>query len=184
MSAAFVAMALLAVVNPFRVRLAVPEDGGGRARMAELAGGALLLLGVAAVVVAASVPLLDWLDISPETWRIAAGLVVVLAGAWVIVFPQRTAEPELPGRWAALVPVLFPYLLTPEVLVAVWSLGADEPAALVLSGLAASLGVAVVLGLTPKEGAPAAMLRGAARLLAALAVVVGIALIISGIREV
>ena len=83
----------LGTTNAGRVALALGE---GRARrralpMAVAAGAALVL-----VLILVADPLLDALDISPVSFRIAAGIVLVAAGAYTLVRPRPS------GRfWAA-----------------------------------------------------------------------------------
>ena len=183
MSFAFYAFAFFAVANPFRWRLSLPERDG-RVRGQPLALGVALLVGVAAPISAAAGSVLDWLDISPETWRIAAGVVVVGAGLWVLAFPRRRDEPELAGMGAGVVPVFFPVLLAPELYVLLKSTGADETVGFTLASLAIPIGALAVLTLQRRTPVSESVMTAMSRILAALAVVVGLALIISGIRDV
>ena len=78
MSFGFLLAGFLATTNAGRVALAVvarregPRPAAARDLAVALAAGAVLI--VVAVLVAD--PLLDWLDISPESWRIAAAIVL------------------------------------------------------------------------------------------------------------
>jgi small neutral amino acid transporter SnatA (MarC family) len=180
-SFAFYAFALFVVANPFRWRLSVPERAG-LVRPRPLLLGLVLLTAVAAAMGVWAESILEWLQVSPESWRIAAGVVVIGAGLWVLAFPQRTVEPELRGMWAGVVPTFFPVLLAPELFVVLASTGADEGVAVTLWALV--LPVATVLALATGERTPTTVITGLSRLTAALAVVVGVALIISGIRDV
>ncbi len=184
MNLALLIVAYLAAVNPFRARLAAPETPGGRVRpdVLAIAIGALYVLAALGIAVAGRA--LDGLDVSPETFRIAAGFVLAVAGAWVTVFPERHEEPVLPGRAAALVPLLFPVLISPELFALVWSTGADEGAAEVLAALAVALAGLFALGALRKSPAAATVLRGASRLAGVVLVGVALVLVISGIREV
>ena len=184
MSGALLVITFLAAVNPARVRLGVPETGSARARPAVLGGGTLLGLGVVWALAAVSGPLLDWLEVTPETFRIAAGITAVLAAAVVLVSPRPADEPELPGWRAALWPVAFPRLAAPQVLVLAISTGAQEGVAATLGAAAVSLGVLGVFGLVPRRGVTDRALLWLGRVLAALLVVAAIGLIIEGIREV
>lgn len=184
MSGALLVIAYLAAVNPPRARLGLPETGADRARPFVLGGGLLLGFGVVWGLAAVSGPLLDWLEVTPETFRIAAGITAVLAAAVVLVRPRPADEPELPGRLAALWPVAFPRLAAPQVLVLAISTGAQEGVAATLAAAAVSLGVLGVLGLVPRRGVADRALLWLGRVLAALLVVVAIWLIIEGIREV
>ena len=96
MSFAFYAFAMLVVANPFRWRLSLPEDDG-RVRPRPLVVGVALLAVVAVAFGLWAGDALDWLDISPESWRIAAGIIAIGAGLWVMARPQRREEPSLSG---------------------------------------------------------------------------------------
>lgn len=183
MNFAFYAFAFFVVANPFRWWLSLP-DQDGRTRYQALAVGVTVLAVVAAVIAAVAGLMLDWLDISPETWRIAAGIVVIGAGLWVMVFPQRRSEAALPGYWAGVVPIFFPVLLAPELYVLLKSTGVDAGSGVTLGALAHPVAAVLALGIVPRTPTSAAILTGLSRLLGALAVVIGIALIISGIRDV
>jgi len=183
MSFAFYAFAFLAVANPFRWRLSLPEDDGLPRPQATAVGLGLLITAAIAVAAVAD-GLLEWLDISPETWRLAAGVVIIGAGLWVLVFPQRRQEPELGGLGAGVVPTFFPILLSPEVFVLIMSTGADETLGFTLWALAVPVAGLVLLSLVHRQPPSETVMTGVSRLFGALAVVVGIALIISGIRDV
>lgn len=181
MSALFVVVAMAVAVNPFRGRLTLDGDADSRWRDS-LIGAGLTLAAVLSLALVAD-PLLDWLDVSPETWRMAAGVVAIVAGSWAVVFPERRDD-DVDWRWTGIVPLFFPYLFTPEVAAVGMSLGADEPAGWVLGGTAVGGAVLVALARLPASATQRAVLSGLSRLSGALLVVVGFALIVSGIREV
>lgn len=181
MSIWLVYAAYIAAVNPARLRPALPEHGD-RARWGPLLGGAAVTLGAGALLIAFSADLLDALDITPETWRIAAGMVATLVGFRVLVFPDRPEEPRLTGLRAALVPVAFPLLITPEIVALVSIFGATEPATRSFGGLAVAVALGVAAGAIARRR-PSLWLAGA-RLLAAVLILAGIALIVEGIRDV
>ena len=95
MNGLLLGLAYLAVFNPPRSRLAIPETAAGRARAGVLAAGSLLALGGLWAVAAGSGPLLDALEITPETFRLAAGIIVGIAGLRTMVVARPAAEPEL-----------------------------------------------------------------------------------------
>jgi len=107
------------------------------------------------------------MSISPESFRIAAGLVLVAAGLRTIVWPAPLSP------FAAV-------LVTPELTVLSVSLGADEPNATVL---AAALPAFVVLALAHRARRRDTS-AVAAQFLAALQLVVAVALVVAGIRDV
>jgi small neutral amino acid transporter SnatA (MarC family) len=174
---------MLATVNPARVPLGLP-DAPTRTRLSLLAAAsvAALLLGTAGL--AAADPLLDALDVSPESLRIAAGIVLVAGGLRSLVAPRPTSDPGLPGRLAAIVPVLFPLLLTPELALVVLSAGADERNAAALAGLAVAVVLAVAAALIRRAPVIDGIFVAAARLLGAILVLAGVAYVVDGIRDV
>jgi hypothetical protein len=161
----FLVATFLATTNAGRVALAAQATRPGRRdwALAVLAAAALV---VVAVLVAD--PLLDALSISPPSFRLAAGIVLLAAGLKTLVWPAPA-----PGPFVAV-------LVTPELAVAAISFGADEPAGKVLA--AAALGLLPVL-LAARARRPEAS-AVAARLLAALQIVAGVALGVNGIRDV
>lgn len=183
MSFAFYALAYLAVANPFRWRLSVPEEDG-LPQPQIVAIGLGLLIATAVVIAVAAESVLDWLDVSPETWRIAAGLVVIAAGLWVMAFPQRRIDAAPEGMMAGVVPTFFPVLLAPELYVLVKSTGADETVGFTLWALAIPVAAFILLATRRRTTTSEAVIVGLSRLLGAVAVVAGVALIISGIRDV
>jgi small neutral amino acid transporter SnatA (MarC family) len=178
MSFAFLLFALVAAVNPCRVRLVLPE------RPTVVALGALLALGSAAAVAAVGDALLDALDISPETFRLAAALVLALEGARALVLARPSAEPELTGLGAALVPVAFPLLLTPGVVVLAVAAGGDDIAAEAVGALALAFGLVLPATLLPRGERADALLAAGGSLLGAAEVAAGIALAVDSLREV
>jgi hypothetical protein len=129
-----------------------------------LAAGAAL---VAAAVVFAD-DLLDGLSISPESFRIAAGIVLALTAVRTLVWPDAAA-----GPFAAV-------LITPELACLALSFGADEPTGRVFGAAAITVPV-LATAATVRVRVPPAVV---AQLLAALQVVVAVGLAISGIRDV
>ena len=164
MSFAFLVAGFLATTNAGRVALAGRRDSRAPRSMA-----LALLLGFGLVALAAVTAdeLLDALDISPESFRIAAGVVLAAMGLRTILWPDPA-----PGPFAAV-------LVTPELTCLAISFGADEPVLKVLGAAAvAMLFVAAVarrLGLTSPVPA---------QFLAALQLVISVALVVSGVRDV
>ncbi len=181
MSIWFVYATYLAAVNPARLRPALPQRKG-RIRWAATLSGATATLVAGFFLVAVSTDLLDALDITPETWRIAAGSIATLVGLRVLAAPLRAEEPQLHGRWAALVPVAFPLLITPELVALVSLFGATEPATRSIGGLIAAIALGAATGAVAHRR-PSLWLAGA-RLFAALLILGGLAMIVEGIRDV
>jgi hypothetical protein len=161
----FMVAGFFATTNAGRVALArEAAHPSTRARLLALG------LGCAAVVLAAALAgdALAALDISPESFRIAAGLVLAAAGVVVLVRPRASGAP-----FAAV-------LLTPELVCAALSFGADGPTGRVLAAAAPALVVVAIAALADRPH-PGPL---PARFLAALQIVVAVALAVSGAREV
>ena len=175
-------VAALTTVDAPRVRGVV--RAGPDARAVAALGAAVTLAGATVVAVAAE-PLLDVLSISPATWRIATGLLLVATGLLAVGGPGPGPEPGLAGRRAALVPVAFPTLATP-------GLGALVIAGSVDLGVAAAV-LGTALGLVPlpllvptgpEEPVRRRVLDGVGRLLAGGLVLVGFALLFDGVFDI
>ena len=80
-----------AVVNPARVRLLLGSRQAGIRSKAAF-GGSLAAIGLAAALAALGSPLIDALDVAPETFRIATAMVITLTGLVVIAAPVGTPE--------------------------------------------------------------------------------------------
>jgi hypothetical protein len=164
MSFGFLVAGFLATTNAGRVALAaragVPSR---RERIAAPLAGAALILGATL----AADGLLDALSISPESFRIAAGIVLIAAGGRTLVWPSPAAP------FAAV-------LVTPELTMLSLTFGADEPTG---KALAAALPAFLVLALAyrARRRDTSAL---AAQFLAALELVVAVALVVAGIRDV
>jgi len=176
------AAVLLLALNPARAAFAVPRADG--APQTAAVGGAIGGLAVCAAAAVAG-PLLDLLDVSDPSFRIAAGLVAALTGVSDLFRRPPTPEPALPGRRAALIPVAVPAVARPALLVIALGAGADVG---VLVAVAATvLGVALLAGLAagaPTDGPGGRALRWAARVLAAGLVAGGVLLTIDGVLAV
>lgn len=154
----------LATTNAGRVALALGEGRAPRRTLAAVlaAGAALILAGVLLAE-----PLLDALDISSESFRIGAGIVLAALGAATLVHPR-------PGGPAGAL------LVTPELACMAIAASADQGVGPAIGAAAIALAVIAALALLPRLG-PAGR---AAPFLAALQVVVGVALVVSGVRDV
>lgn len=178
MSFGFLLLAFGAAVNPCRTRLALP---GSRAA---LVLGSLVALAAGAALAVAGDVLLEALDVSPESFRLAAGLVLGLEGARALLSPRPPREPELPGLGAALVPVAFPLLLQPGVVMLALAAGADDVAGRAVGALCVAFAVVVLAGAVRVEGRGEALLAAGARLVGALEVGLGVALAVDALRDV
>ncbi len=180
------AAALILALNPARAAFGIPRSGRSSQDSVRLAaiGGALGGLAVC-VVSALADPLLDALDVSDPSFRVAAGIVAVIAGAGDLFRRPPPPEPSLPGRRAALVPVAVPVVARPALIVLALGAGADQ--GLLVTAAAMTAGVALLAGLvaiTSGEGPAGRLLRWAGRLLAAGLVACGVVLGIDGVLDV
>jgi small neutral amino acid transporter SnatA (MarC family) len=180
------AAALLLALNPARAAFGVPRAGRSRGEVAGLAavGGALGGLAVCGAAALAD-PLLDALDVSDPSFRIAAGAVAAVAGAADTFRRPPSPEPSLPGRRAALIPVAIPVVARPALLVMAVGAGADKT--VLLTAAAMATGVALLTAIAagpPAEGPAGRGLRWTARLLAAGLVACGVLLVIDGVVDV
>lgn len=175
-------LAAIGAVNPTRCRLGLPETAEGRARLAETALGAvvaaLVLWGIAAV----SGPFLDAIDVSPETFVIAAGLVIGLAGFRSILRTTPGPEPALEGLRASLWPIAFPRLLAPETVALAIAAGARNGVSPTVASLAVGLMLVVLLAPVPRRSVGDGVMRWLGALAGVVLVVVGTVLMIEGVR--
>jgi len=177
-SFAFLLLALVASANPCRVRLVLPK------RREAVALGALIALGSAAGVAAVGGAFLDALDITPETFRLAAAVVLALEGARALVLARPTPEPELGGLGAALVPVAFPLLLTPGVVMLALTAGGDNIVGEAVAALALTFALVLATTLIPRGARADALLGAGGRLLGAAEIAAGIALAVDSLHDV
>jgi small neutral amino acid transporter SnatA (MarC family) len=177
-SFAFLLLALVASTNPCRVRLVLPE------RRAAVALGALIALGSASVVAAVGGAFLDALDITPETFRLASAVVLALEGTRALVLGRAAPEPELSGLGAALVPVAFPLLLTPGVVVLALTAGGDDIVGQAVGALAVAFALVLLATLLPRGARASALLAAGGRLLGATEVAAGVALAVDSLHDV
>ncbi len=114
----------------------------------QLAGAGIALV-VLVPIAAFARPVLDLVDISPATARIATGLLLAVTGILLVGWPMPTPEPSLPGGQAALVPVAFPTLLTPGLALLTLTASADHSALVALVVLAIALVTLPAMAMIP-----------------------------------
>jgi len=173
-----------AAINPAAVAIA-GEGLRGRTSRPLLLAGVGLTLAAALYLFAAAIAdnLLDFLDVAPETFRIAAGIVMATAGVYAL-WRARVAVADAEDGWqAAVFPLAIPLLAGPAGLIAALSYGADEGVWMAFGAAIVPLAVAGLLAVTPlRRGAVAA--DAIARLLGALLVIVAAGLIVEGVRDI
>jgi small neutral amino acid transporter SnatA (MarC family) len=177
-------VAYTAALNPMRTRLGIPEHSNERARMGLLATGTAI--GVIALVALAALArsLLSALEISPETFRIAAGLVLVVIAAWMLFVPVPADEPIPDGAGAALWPVAYPRVVSPETIALALTTGASDGVGATFCGLVAAGALLVALGPIRRGPLSARILASGGRVFAVVLVLIGIWLVLQGVREV
>jgi small neutral amino acid transporter SnatA (MarC family) len=180
------AVALLLALNPARAAFAVASAGRSPRTAAGVAAVGGLIGGLAVCAAAAAGgPLLEALDVSEPSFRLAAGVVAALAGAADLVRRPPPPEPALAGRRAALVPVAIPVVARPALLLLALGAGADRGVS--VSAGAMAIGIALLTALAagrPTEGPAGRVLRWAGRLLAAGLVACGVILAVDGLLAV
>jgi small neutral amino acid transporter SnatA (MarC family) len=171
---------MLAAVNPFAIAVALWP----RERRLRMAAAATIACAVAAVGAAVSGPVLDALDVTLGTFRVAAAIVLGLASArWLVVgAPSVAADGPADGPGRVAVPLLIPVLVTPQLAMVSVSVGADEGVAVVAAGAAAGLALAWVATVVTKRH-HVGWVAGV-RLVAALAMALAIALAVDGVQTV
>jgi small neutral amino acid transporter SnatA (MarC family) len=178
-SLTLLAVAAVCVVNPARVRPALAQ------REPVLLGalGAALTWGALLPVVALADTALDAVQVADSTLRMAVAVVLVLQGTWALLTPLPRAEPALPGRRAALVPVAFPVLLTPGLALLALSGALDRSAPVAWGVLGAALLLAPAVGLVSTSPLRRKALDGLGRLTGALLIAAGVALLVNGLYD-
>lgn len=175
------ALILLAAVNPAAVGLAARDLLPAERRLIALVGSAVAL-GAFLLATFAADPFLDLLDIAPETFRLAAAIVLAAVGMFA-VWRGRVAAAPGDGWQAGIFPAGIPLLAGPAGLAAALSLSADNGAGVSFAAAIAPvlLGGAAIAWLPGRSGAAA---DGLARLLGALLVVLAAAMAVDGVRSV
>jgi small neutral amino acid transporter SnatA (MarC family) len=185
MNALGVIAAFVAVINPFRAVVSVAPAVWRTGRAVAVVAAAVTAA-VAVVLAAAHQGVLDALDVSAPTFRIGAGLVIAVTGVRSLLLTPRPWDEGLArGRLAALVPVAFPVLITPELAVAAVAFAADEGTGIAIAGALVGLAGFAALGTwrgTTEAARPWLVALG--RLAGAGTVVVGIARLVSGVFDV
>jgi hypothetical protein len=155
-------LAVLVAVNPAAVGTAMRGRRG-------LAAGVVTTVVIATVLAGSSDWLLDLLDVSPPTFRLAAAVVLGVTAVRVLVAGPSSSD----------VPLLVA-LVTPTLAVTSVSVGADDGVAVVVAGAL----TAGVLALVAARVGPSLGWSIAARFVAAAGVVVAVALAVDAVKTV
>ena len=121
MSLTLIAFAAVCAANPFRLGACAPAPVEAR-RQAVVVAVAVTLIAVGLFALL-SKPILEMLNVSGSSSRIAAGVAVLIVGIRDLFIQPPAAEPALAGWRAGIVPMAFPTLLTPALLILAISAG-------------------------------------------------------------
>lgn len=138
----------------------------------------------AVVAAAVSEPILDALDVTAGTFRVATAVVLGLASArWLILgAPFVSGDGPADGWGRVAVPLLFPVVFTPQLFMVSASVGADDGVLAAAMGAAVGLALAWVATLATKRRQVA--WNTGVRFVAALALTVALALAVDGVKTV
>jgi small neutral amino acid transporter SnatA (MarC family) len=182
MSVLLFVLAALCTVNAPRVRTVLPPAPEATA-IAAL--GAAISAAVLALFAVLADPLLDLVSISPPSFRIATGLLLLATGILAFGGPGPTPDPALPGRRAALVPVAFPTLLSPGLAALTVSGSVDHsaPCAFVVTALSLAT-LPLLVATAPESPVRKRVLDGTARVLAGVLVLVALGILMDGVFDI
>ena len=176
----------LAAINPAAVAMAMPADsakGDTRVRWRVAAAGAGLAVVLYSAATFGAEPLLDWLQIEPESFRVAAGVVMATVGVYAVWSGRLGDYAQGAGMQAFLFPLGLPLLAGPAGLIAAISYSVDDGAGKTLGAIGVGVIVAAVL-VASRPAKAASALDAVARITGALLVAVAAGLIVSGVRAI
>jgi small neutral amino acid transporter SnatA (MarC family) len=169
-------LALAAAVNP----LAAALIAGRPVQLRELGIAAALAAVVYLVFALGAEPFLDLLSVSPESFRVAAGVVAIVGGARSMLPGLRRQAPAAPEREEMVYPFAIPALATPAALALAVSVSPNESIGLALGGVALGMALAALTMFTgPRRG-----YGTCAAFLGALLIVFGVGEIVDGVKSV
>ena len=173
---------MFAAINP-AAAAAAPNPAGSRIELPVLAGGAGLAFAILAGAAALSGPILDALGVEPETFRVGAGVVLLIGGGLSVWNGGAPHRGPWEGRGVALFPLGLPVLATPAAVAASISYGADKGELQTIAAIALVLVAAFAL-LYARAGRYHAVADGVARVTGALLIAVAAGLIVDGVRAI
>lgn len=170
------AIAMVVAVNPLRLH-------GRLAPTKVTAAGGAIAFGVYVGLGAIATGLLEAINVSGPTMRVAAGLILAAGAIRDLLIGPPAAEPALPGWKAALVPVAIPMLLRPHVGALALSIGASD--GLAPLSLGTVLMVLMAIWTARQHGALSERVLGwLAAGAAVVAASIGVALAVDGVLSV
>jgi small neutral amino acid transporter SnatA (MarC family) len=162
----------LVAVNPAALAASIP-----RAALSHASARAAFVVTIAVVAVLAgcSEPLLDWLDVSPPTFQVAAGAVLAIAAARsVAVGAGPLGDDDLS---------ILTLMLSPQLVAVALTAGTEVGTAMTTIAAVVTLGLSGSAVLWQTRLAPAVW-SWAARLLGVAGVAVALALVVDGVKTV
>lgn len=180
MNAWLAVFAIAAAVNPFAA--AASLSGAPRPPLpAMLAAGAAA--GAAyALAGAFAGSILDALSIEPESFLVAAGVILAASGAAILVFGAPAYRPAWRSALEGLVPLALPLLIAPAGLAAVIVVSVRESAVLAAGAGLASAAAGIALCAAPRR--PRGLFDALGRFSAAFAVAAAASFAVDGIRAI
>jgi small neutral amino acid transporter SnatA (MarC family) len=174
MSSVLAAVGFFALLSGSRLRTLL--DGPRERRILGIGAGVGAL--VALLLLVLGRPLIDFLEVSPPTFWVASGIVMTAFG--LLAVARGPGKPwELGnGFRATLVPVAFPILITPALVMHALASGLDASGGMVMAVLVAAA-VAVLVGTSSLQRRVAAAL---VRVEGALVVLLGVVWLVEGSR--
>lgn len=149
MTLTLLVLASIAAANPFRAASASPDVD--RARVAVVA-----VVAVAGALIAAAVlsgPFYDVIDLSGSSARIAAGVALVAVCLRDLLGSPPTSEPALAGWKAGMIPLGFPVILSPALVLIAMAGAVDRGVVLAVAATLPALGlVALAVSAPPTRG--------------------------------
>ncbi len=187
------ALGLFAAVSPLGavpVFLAATASAAPRQRIALAAAGCAAGFALLAGAIAAAGTFLGWIDVSPESFQLAAGSVMLPVAVHLIWSGQPMSLPEEEGNprwWVWLMPLTFPLVAGPAAVAAALSYGTrfGEGTALAAAAAVAAL-TAAVFALAPVlQRSPGPTVIGAlGRMSGALLAILAVELMLDGVQSV
>lgn len=139
-------LALLAAINPVRVHAVRPEP----VTTGALGYAFVTVIALGAVFALLADPLLDLVDVSVSTGRIAAGVALVVVAARDVFGAVPKPEPALAGDRAGVVPLAFPTVMNPATALLVVSAASDRGVGVAVLVLTLTLTIALVVTRGPR----------------------------------
>lgn len=173
-------IAFLVACNPANALSALGHDRRTDRPIPLVAGTVAAVAAVVALAVA-SQPILDLLGLNLGTYRVGAGVVLAASGLRFLIAgsPKPAEEPATDFRLGGY--IFFPTLTTPSSAVLAISVGVERGA--LQTSVAAAVAIVLgALGVYERRRMPSALAGALVRLLGAGAVVIGVGLVVDGIK--